>query len=153
VKLSKRSGVSELYAAMLMIGVTLVFGGFVTGAAISQFGLASYSASVGAAVQEASVGKLVSFVYGVATPSASCPVHGGINEGTTYTIALFDYGSVSFTPSELFINGTLYAGGGFGTMPTGIMTTFTLSLPSCAHSSGQTILFVDAHGDEVQVET
>jgi hypothetical protein len=153
VQLSRRTGVSELYAAMLMIGITLVFGGFVTGAAISQFGLASYSASVGAAVQEASVGKLVSFVYGVASPSGSCPVHGGVNEGTAYTIALYNYGTANFTPIEVFFNGTLYTGGGYGIVPTASLTTFTLTLSSCAHSSGQTVLLVDAHGDEVQFET
>jgi hypothetical protein len=138
---------------MLMIGVTLVFGGFVTSAAISQFNLASYSASLGASVQEASFDKLVSFVYGVASPSGSCPLHNGANEGTAYTIALYNYGTVSFTPTEVFFNGTLYTGGGYGTVPTASLTTFTLTLSSCAHSSGQTILLVDAHGDEVQFET
>jgi hypothetical protein len=138
---------------MLMIGVTLVFGGFVTGAAISQFNLASYSASLGASVQEASVSKLVSFVYGVASPSGSCPLHGGVEEGTTYTIALYNYGTANFTPTEVFFNDTLYKGGGYGTVPTASLTTFTLALSSCAHSSGQTILLVDAHGDEVQFET
>jgi hypothetical protein len=138
---------------MLMVGATLLFGGFVTATAISQFGVSGYSASLGTAVQEASSGKLVSFVYGVATPSGSCPAYRGVNEGTTYTLALYNYGTASFIPTELFLNSTLYGGGGYGAVPTGTLTAFTLTLPACTHSSGQTVLMVDAHGDEVQLET
>jgi hypothetical protein len=138
---------------MLMIGVTLVFGGFITATAVSQFGLASLSASLGAGAQEASAGKLVTLVYGAATPSGSCPIRGGVNEGTTYVVALFNYGTTSFTPSEVFVNNTLYTGGGYGTVSAGSLATFTLTVSSCAHSSGQTLLFADSQGDEVQVAT
>ena len=138
---------------MLMIGVTLVFGGFVTAAAVSQFGLVSSSASLGASAQEASAGKLVTLVYGAATPSGSCPLRGGVNEGMSFQVALFNYGTTNFTPSEVFVNGSLYTGGGYGTVSAGGLATFTLTLSSCAHSSGQTLLFADTQGDEVQVAT
>ena len=57
-------------------------------------------------------------------------------------------------PTEIFVNGTLqYSGTGFGTIAPASMTTYTLTLSSCAHPTGQTILLVDAYGDEVQFGT
>ncbi|MGD0396009.1 MAG: hypothetical protein ABSB26_03760 [Nitrososphaerales archaeon] len=153
MRLSKRHGVSELYASLMMIGVTLSFGSVVTIAAVNQFNLSSNSASLGILVQEASAGKQISLVYGtVPYPgTAGCPSYHGYTEGKSYTLALYDYGSVAFTPGEIFINGSLIAGGPYGTLSAGSMTVLTLTLGSCAHPAGQTFLLVDASGDEVQV--
>jgi len=138
---------------MLLIGVTLSFGSVVAVDAVNQFNLSTNSASLAAAVQEVSAGKLVSLVYGSVSPSRSCPLYQGYNEGTTYTMALYDYGSANFSTVELFVNGTLYSGGGYGTISAGSIASYTLTLPWCAHPSGQTFLLLDANGDGVQVGT
>ncbi len=156
VKTRRRRAVSELYASVLMIGVTLAFGSFVAAAALNQFNLSTYAGSLAAGAQEASAGKQVSLVYGtVPTPgSGGCTTaYKGVTEGTGYTLVLYDYGSVSFTPTKLFVNGSLYSGSLGMTVPVGGMGIFTLTLPSCVHPSGQTFLFVDLNGDEVQVGT
>jgi flagellin-like protein len=145
-----RRGVSELLATLMMIGVTLSFGGYITYAAIGQFNLAQNSASLAAAVQQQSAGKLISLVYSAVTQSGSCPVYGGYNEGSL-TLELYNYGTVSFTPSEAFINGTLYSGA--GSIAASSMGAFSFASPSCVHPSGQTILLVDSYGDEVQIGT
>jgi hypothetical protein len=156
MRIKRRSGVSELYAAIMMVGVTLAFGSFVASAAINQFNLSTYSGSLAAQVQEASAGKQISFVYFVIAPgSGSCTgTYRGVTEGENATLALFNYGSVGMNPTEIFVNGTLlYSGAGFGDIAPANMTTFSLTLDSCAHASGQTILLVDAYGDEVQFAT
>jgi hypothetical protein len=113
-----------------------------------------------AAAQQASAGKLVSLVYDtVVQGSGGCSVaYGGYTEGTTFTIALFNYGTVVFTPSEVFDNATLTPSGGWSGAPSngvtpGSMTAFTLTLTSCAHPAGQTFVLVDASGDEVTFGT
>ena len=45
------------------------------------------------------------------------------------------------------------AAAGLGTLNAGALMAYTLTLGSCAHLSGQTILAVDSLGDEVQVGT
>lgn len=144
----------------MMIGVTLSVGGFITVGAINQFSLAQNSASLAAAVQQASVEKLVSLVYGTVNEgSGGCATtYNGYTEGTTFTLALYNYGTVAFTPSELFDNSTLISSSNWSGAPSnsiapGSMTTFTVTLTSCAHPSGQTVLLVDSYGDEVQVVT
>ncbi len=147
---------SELYASVMMIGVTLVFGSFVATAAINQFNLSTYSGSLAASVQQASAGKQVSYVYFAVTPgSGSCTtMYRGVTEGRATTLALYNYGSAGMNPTEIFVNGTLqYSGTGFGNIAPASMTTYSLTLSSCAHPSGQTFLFVDASGDEVQIGT
>ena len=156
MRLKRRSGVSELYAAILMVGVTLAFGSFVASAAISQFNLSTYSGSLAAQVQEASAGKQISFIYFVIAPgSGSCiGTYLGVTEGENATLALYNFGSVGMNPTEIFLNGTLlYSGTGYGDIAPGGMTTFSLDLGTCAHASGQTILLVDAYGDEVEFGT
>jgi hypothetical protein len=144
----------------MMIGVTLSVGGTVTVGAINEFNLSQNSASLAAVVQQASAGKLVSLVYDtVMQGSGGCStVYSGYTEGTTFTVALFNYGTVPFTPSEVFDNATLLSSGSWSGAPSntitpGSMTTFTLTLASCIHPSGQTILLVDSYGDEAQVGT
>jgi hypothetical protein len=124
VKAQGKRGISELYASMLMVGVTLSFGGVIAIAAISQFNLSTYSGSLAAAGQQASLSKQISLVYGtVPTPgSGGCTTsYKGFTEGTGYTLALYNFGSVGFTHSEVFDNGTLL-GGSYGSMPAGGMT-------------------------------
>jgi hypothetical protein len=113
-----------------------------------------------AAAQQASAGKLVSLVYDtVVQGSGGCSVaYGGYTEGTVFTVALYNYGTVSFTPAEVFDNATLLSSGSWSGAPSnsvtpGSMTTFTLTLMSCAHPAGQTFVLVDASGDEVTIGT
>lgn len=150
MKFRKRRAVSELLATMMMIGVTLSLGGYVTVAAINQFGLAQSTDSAAAMVQQQSAGKLVSLVYATVTPSGSCPTYEGESEGTL-ALELYNYGTATFTPAEAFLNGTLYPGSG-GVAP-GSIGAFTFSSPPCVHPSGQTVLLADAYGTEVQLGT
>jgi hypothetical protein len=153
---TRRSAVSELFASLLMVGVTLAFGSVVTATSVNQFSTTGNSYSLGVSVQESSAGKQVSLIYGtVPVPgSGGCATtYRGYTEGTAYSVALYYYGSVPFTPAEIFDNGTLLSGGPYGTIAAGSMATYNLTLPSCAHPSGQVLLLVDANGDEVQVET
>ena len=135
---------------MMMIGVTLSVGGYVTAAAINQFNLAQNAASLAALVQQQSAGKLISLVYSTVTPSGSCPAYVGYSEGIL-TLELYNYGTFTFTPSEAFDNGTLYSG--TGSVAANSMAAFTFTLPSCVHPSGQTILLVDSYGNEMQFGT
>jgi hypothetical protein len=166
VKLRRRYAVSELYAAMLMIGVTLSFGGLVTAAAVDQFSATTGGESLAASAQQASVGKQISLVYGTVTAgSGGCtstyrgPDGNTYAEGKTYTLVLYDFGSASFTPGEVFDNGTLLAVEGYATIassqpgqsPSPVSNTLTLT--ACAHPAGQTFLLVDASGDEITVGT
>ncbi len=136
-----------------MVGVTLSFGSAITVIAINQFNLSNYAALLTAGAQQLSAGKLLSIVYGTVTQSGSCPMYRGYNEGTAYTLAMYNYGTVSFTPIEVFVNSTLVSGSSYSSISAGGMTTYTLTLASCAHPSSQTFLLVDAYGDEVQVGT
>ena len=135
---------------MMMIGVTLSVGGYITMAAINQFNLAENDASLAALGQQQSAGKLISLVYSAVTPSGTCPAYGGHSEGTL-TLELYNYGTVTFTPSEAFDNGTLYSG--TGSIAANTMAAFTFTSPSCVHPSGQTILLVDSYGNEIQIGT
>jgi FlaG/FlaF family flagellin (archaellin) len=150
VKFQRRRAVSELLATMMMIGVTLSVGGYITMAAINQFNLAENAASLAALVQQQSAGKLVSLVYSTVTPSGTCPAYGGHSEGTL-TLELYNYGTTTFAPSEAFDNGTLYAG--TGSIAAGSMGAFAFASPPCVHASGQTILLVDSYGNEIQFGT
>jgi hypothetical protein len=156
MRFKRRPGVSELYAALMMVGVTLSFGSFVATAAINQFNLSTYSGSLAAQVQEASAGKQISLIYFTITAgSGSCTgTYKGVTEGKAATLALYNYGTVGMNPVEVFVNGTLlYSGTGFGNIAPASMTVYSLTLGSCAHPTGQTILLVDAYGDEVQFGT
>ena len=161
-----RRGVSELYSSILMVGVTLVFGGIVTSAAIGQFNGSTTAGALGVQEQEASAGKQVSMVYGTVVPgSGGCtstykgPDGKPYAEGRTYLLALYDYGDTSFSPYEVFDNGTLLAVGGYSTItaaagggaPAPVQNA--LALPSCAHPGGQTFLLIDSAGDEVALGT
>ncbi len=152
---SRSRGVSELYASVLMIGVTLSFGSVVVASAVSQLNVNSNTASAAASLQASSSGIQVSLIYGtVGLPgSGGCStVYRGFAEGTGYTLVLFNYGSVAFTPIQVFDNGTLLSGGPYSTLPPGTMFSYSLTL-SCAHPAGQVFSIVDANGVEVQVAT
>ena len=149
-KATARRGVSELYASMLMVGVTLSLGGVVVAAALGTFGQAEGSASMGASLRESASGIQVSLAYATVASSMSCPVYQGVNEGTSLTVSLFDYGTVAFAPTDLIVNSTAYAGS-YAPIPPGSMAMYVIGLGSCAHPSGLTIAATDAAGDEVQV--
>lgn len=158
----RRRGVSELYASVLMIGVTLSFGSIVASAAVSQFQASTQGDSQSVLAQEASVGKQVALVYGtVVQGSGGCTATyvgaggGTYLEGKSYVLALYDYGSASFAPAEVFDNGTLLPPGGYAVIAAdgpGPVSD-SLALAACARPSGQTFLLVDASGDELTVAT
>ena len=147
-----RGGVSELYAAVLMIGVTISLGSLVLAAASSQFGLAADSASLGSSLQQTSAEVQLGVVYVAVPPSGSCPLYQGFQEGTTLTVGLFDYGSAGFSPAGFVVNSTAVPGS-YGTVVPGALGQFAVTLGSCAHHSGQVILAYDSAGDEVQFGT
>ena len=151
---SRRTGVSELFASLLMVGVTLSLGGVVTAAAVSQYGMQASSAAVSGSLEQTSAGKLVSLVYSQVAPgSGGCTrTYYGATEGETVTLELFDFGPSAFSPSVIFVNSTLFASN-YPTLLPGGMAAYTLTLPDCAHAAGQTILLGDAKGDEVEFET
>ncbi len=161
-KSKRKRAVSELYASLMMVGVTLSFGSVVTVAAVNSFNLTSSSASAAIAVQEASAGQQISLLYGTVNGLVvnGCPTYRGADgltyhSQTTYTLALYDYGSIPFTPNEIFDNSTMIAtwsGSPTNTLAAGGATVFTIATP-CARPSGQTFLLVDTYGDEVQVGT
>jgi hypothetical protein len=161
-----RSGVSELYSSILMVGVTLAFGSVVTSAAIAQFNGSTGGGALEVKAQEATAGKQVSLVYGtVVAGSGGCtaayrgPDGRAYTEGRTYVLVLYDFGSVPFTPYEVFDNSTLLSVGGYATIAaqTGGQASTpvadTLALDACAHPAGQSFLLIDAAGDEVAVGT
>lgn len=150
--MAHRHGVSELYAAMLMIGVTLSLGSVVVAAAVGQFGLASDSASLGSSLSQDLAGTQLSLVYSAVEPSASCPAFGGAQEGTLLSVALYDYGSEAFSPSGFVVNSTVHQGP-YASAPPGALTVYTIQLSACAHQSGEAILAYDARGAVVQFET
>ena len=151
----RRAGVSELYASMLMLGVTLSFGGLVAGLALSQFGTASAAASVGAGQQADMIGTQVSYLVSAVSVPGVCPTYQGAAEGTALTVYIFDYGTQPFAPSLGAVNGTLYTLNQ-GPIAAGLSGGVTFSLlPSgtCAHQGGQTIILTDSQGDETQFVT
>ena len=147
-----RVGVSELYAAVMMVGVTLAIGGLVASSALGQFVLANDSASISAMTQESSARIQIGLVYLVAASSTSCPVYGGHQEGTTVEIAIYNYGEAPFNPAEIIINGTVYAGN-YAPLGPGSLGTYALTVTTCSHSAGQTVTVADSVGDEVQFES
>jgi FlaG/FlaF family flagellin (archaellin) len=150
-----RRGVSELYATVLMVGATVVFGGLVVAAAITQSNASQYSSFLAASSQQAASGKLISMVYSSVFPgSGGCTqAYGGFKEGTSYTLALYNYGTNAFAPVSVYINGTLYAGSGYPSVAAGGLTAYSFTTPSCVHASGQTFTLVEAGGNEVSIGT
>ncbi len=148
----RRPGVSELFASVLMIGVTLSVGGLVVVSATEQFGLAESSASLGASLQQKSAGVQLGLSYIAIPSSGSCPVYGGNGEGTSLTIALYNYGSTAFTPAEFVLNSTVYQGS-YQTLEPGSLSTYSFALGGCGHGSGMTVVVADSSGDVVQFES
>jgi hypothetical protein len=146
-----RAGVSELYAAMLLVGVTLSLGSLIVAAATSQFSLASGAATLGEKISQEEASVQLTLVYSTTT-MGTCGSYRGSPEGTSVSLALFDYGSGSFTPSGFIVNSTIVAGA-YGAVSPGELTQYFIPLGACAHSSGQTVVAFDAAGDEVQFET
>jgi hypothetical protein len=147
--------VSELYATLLLMGVTLSFGGLVATSALQQISLQSGASSAAASSQAAAAGKDLALAFGTvpAPGSGGCrQSYAGFLEGTGYTLALFNYGSRAFAPAEVFDNGTLLAGGPYGAALPGRLTTYSLTL-GCSHPSGQEFLLVDASGAVEQIGT
>src|SRR5215472_11361622 len=90
---NRRGGVSELYASVLLIVVTLAFGGAVALAAASQFSAGTSGGSLAASQQANSLGKEVSMVYGTAVQgSGGCasvyvgPDGASYTEGRTFNV-------------------------------------------------------------------
>ncbi|MDG6909286.1 MAG: hypothetical protein JRN08_02860 [Nitrososphaerota archaeon] len=142
---------SELYASMLMLGVTLSLGSVIVGAAVGSFGQAEGGAALGASVQESASGTQLSLAYAAVAPLASCPGYQGTKEGTALTVSLFDYGTLPFTPAQFMVNSTVY-GGSYPPLAPGAMGQFVVDLGSCSHTGGLTVVATDVAGDEVQVE-
>ena len=135
---------------MLMIGVTLSLGSFVAFAAVGQFGLAADSASLGASLAQSSAETQLGLVYVAIASSNSCPVVGGVHEGTSLTLAVYNYGSTAFTPAELLVNSSAFAGA-YPTTPPGSLGLYGVTLAGCAHTSGQSVVAEDSSGDVLEV--
>lgn len=150
-----RRGVSELYASLLMMGVTISLGSVVAGMAITQYGLSSGAASLSTSLQEEASGVQVSLITAAVSGQGSCPSYKGSQEGSALVLTVFDYGPTQFTPSEVFVNGTAYFGSYAPVLPGGIETYSFPLVPSgtCAHPSGQVVLMADSQGDEVEFGT
>ena len=141
---------SELYASILMVGVTVSLGSVLVGAAVGSIGQAQGASSLGASIQSSAYGRELSLVYIVVAPSGTCPPYRGVREGTELTLAMFDYGANGFSPAEFVVNSTVLLGTYPGLSP-GTMGQYTITLGSCAHSGGQTVTAIDSEGDVVQV--
>ena len=144
-------GISELYSSVLMVGVTLALGGLVTSSALSQFALANDSASLGAA-QDVPAMVQVGLVYFVAAPSGSCPAYKNYQEGSSVSIAFYNYGEVSFSPVDIVVNGSAHAGG-YAPVAPGSMRTYELDIGTCSRSWGDTVTLIDQEGNELQFAT
>ncbi|QQG48716.1 MAG: hypothetical protein HY247_08285 [archaeon] len=155
MRIAKRAAVSELYATMLMIGATLLFGSLVVEAALSQSSTTSYSSYLAASAQQASAGKLIVLVYSSVFPgSGGCiQSYKGFTEGTAFSLALYNYGITSFMPTAVYINGTLYSGSGYASIIANGLTVYSFTTPTCVHASGQTFTLIDAGGSEVSIGT
>jgi hypothetical protein len=134
---------------MLLVGVTLALGSLVATSALAQSDLANSSASLGAASEEASARVQIGLVYLAVASSGSCPAYGGYHEGTSLSVAVYNYGGGTFAPAELVLNQTVYPGS-YSPLGPGSMGTYTLTLAACSHSAGQTVMLADAAGDEAQ---
>ena len=143
---------SELYASVLMVGVTISLGSVLVAAALGSIGQAQGASSLGASLQLSASGRELSLAFAAVAASGPCPAYRGGAEGTVMTLALFDYGASGFVPVEFVINSTIYAGT-YPALSPGTMAQYTVSLGSCAHSTGQTVTAVDSAGDEVQFES
>lgn len=143
---------SELYASMLLIGVTLSVGSFVTVAAAGTFSQGEGQVSLGSSLAGRRSGTMVSLVYFAVQPSGSCPLHGGYEEGTSAEVAVYDYGSAGFDPSQIAINSTAYPGP-YSPVPAGGLAVYDVALGGCAHPAGQTVLLTDSAGDGYQFES
>ena len=146
---SSRGGVSELYASVMMVGVTLAVGGLVATSALGQFVLANDAASINATTLENSASIQLGLVYFEVASSTSCPIYGGYHEGTMVEVAIYDYGVAPFTPSQIILNGTVYAGNYASLLP-GSLGTYAFTTETCLHSAGQTVVVVDSVGGEAQ---
>ncbi len=135
-----------------MIGATISLGSVLVAGALGTFGQVQGASSLGASLQQSSSGRALSLTYVAMSSTGSCTTYRGASEGTAMTVALFDYGAVSFVPVEIVVNSTVYPGTYPAVVP-GTMGQFTVVLGGCAHSAGQTITAVDAEGDEVQFES
>lgn len=140
---------SELYASMLMIGVTLSLGSLVAAAALGQFTQAAGESSLGASIGVHSAGTLVSLLYVTVPSSPSCPSYGGVGEGTTIYVFVFDYGSQGFAPSLLIVNSSVFPGR-YPELHPGSMGVFTVPLGVCAHASGEAVVLADTAGEVFQ---
>jgi hypothetical protein len=148
--------VSELYASLLMLGVTISLGSVATGLMTNQFGLTTSTAAAGAAGDENSAGIQLSFVFAVTSSPAGCTTYRGVPGGTVLDVTVFDYGSSGFQPTTIVVNGTIYYSSAYPTVLPGGMATYRLPFSpagTCAHSWGQTVLMTDAGGDIFQFET
>jgi hypothetical protein len=144
--------VSELYASVLMVGVTISLGSVLVAAALGTIGQAEGATSLGESLQQSASGRELSLTFVTVASSGTCPSYMGADEGTTMTVALFDYGADSFAPVEIIVNATIYPGS-YTALSPGTMSQYAVPLEGCAHSTGQTITVVDAQGGEVQVAT
>ena len=147
-----RSGISELYASLLMVGVTLAVGGLVASSALGQLVMANDASSLSAMAQEASARIQLGLVYIVAVSFGSCPIYGGYHEGTTLEIAIYNYGGTPFKPAQMVLNGTVFAGD-YEPLAPGSLWTHAIVGTACSHSSGQTLIMENSAGEEVQFES
>ena len=130
----------------------MAFGGSVTGLAMAQLGQSSSSVAMSTSNQSDSVQRQLSLINALTSQTGTCPTYRGASEGTSLGFAVFDYGSSSFSPTTLAVNGTLYAGS-YATLSPGSLTVYFVALlphGSCAHATGQTLMMLDASGDEFQ---
>ncbi|MDG6918612.1 MAG: hypothetical protein JRN62_04150 [Nitrososphaerota archaeon] len=155
MKISRRYAISELFAALMIVAITLSFGSVVTYSAMNYFGLADSAAQQSANTQQQAASKLISLVYANVVPgSGGCVAsYGGVEEGTILDLGFYNYGSAQFNTAVVYLNDTFYSGYGFSPLAPGNFTTWQLTTVSCMHSSGQTLLISDSSGAEVQIET
>ena len=130
---------------MLMVGATIVFGGLVVAAAISQASTSQNSYYMGASALQASQGKLISLVYSSTVPSPS----------TGCVLALYNYGSSAFTTSAVYIDGVLYPTptGGYQPVATSSLQTYSFATASCSPVSGHVFTLADSGGNEISIGT
>ncbi len=155
MKVCKRNGVSELLTTLILVAITLSFGAYIAQIAISQDAQQQAAAQGAASQEQAAANRLLSLVYATVTPgSGGCiTTYSGATEGTSLNVAIYDYGSTPFDTAYVFVNGTVYGGSGYGTIEANSLAQFTLTMSSCIHQTGQTILLVDVNGGELQIQT
>ncbi|MDG6933109.1 MAG: hypothetical protein JRN68_00250 [Nitrososphaerota archaeon] len=155
MKVFRRHAISELFAALMLVAITLSFGSFVTYSAINYYGLSDLAAQQAANSQQQAASKLISIVYANVVPgSGGCVTsYNGVVEGTILDLGFYNYGSAQFNTAVVYLNDTFYSGYGFSPLAPGNFTTWQLSTLSCIHASGQTLLISDSSGSEVQLET